>query len=50
MSLSVEQKLAIEQLITEHEEFDCEYGIEYITIETLKEEFLPKLLEIISPK
>lgn len=48
--LSVEQKLAIEQLIAENEEWSLEYGFGFITVDDLKEKFLPELLEIISPK
>lgn len=50
LSLTVEQKLAIEQLIAENEEWSDEYGFGYIAVDDLKEKFLPELLEIISPK
>ena len=50
MALSVEQKLAIEQLICEHQEWSLEYGFDFIEVDVLKEEFLPALYKIIEPK
>lgn len=47
MALSVEQKLAIESLIADNEEWSDEYGFGYIAVDDLKETFIPELLKIV---
>lgn len=47
MTLTVEQKLALDQLIAENEEWSLEYGFSFITVDDLHEKVFPGLLKII---